>query len=295
MPAGSLVLLLAAQLEIVGESTCPSPSSVAVALEGLIPADTPSGDEAVDLTATPSGTLVRLRHRDGTVLGERLLDAAASCAEQARAAAVIIAVWHARLSGQPLPATPLAGPSTATNPADLAAAVAAPTRWAWDADLVGFAALATGTGTPGARAGLAQASTSGFVLRASLSYAGPHSQSVGGGTGRWWRAGLAIGAGLRNALPSGWFLESGAEIIGSAVVIRGRGYTEPDGGTTVDPGVALAIRLGKSWKKFGTFGFAGVNWWPRPQRVFVDGAGDAAELPRFEGMAGLGLSWRTGL
>jgi hypothetical protein len=89
-------------------------------------------------------------------------------------------------------------------------------------------------------------------------------------------------------------MESGGDIVGSALVIRGRGYPEEDGGTTFDPGAAFTLRLGKAWRRVALFGAAGVNWWMRTQRVFVTGAGEmSSNLPRFEGTVGLGMSWRA--
>jgi hypothetical protein len=289
-------LLLGAPAPMVsGSSTCPTAAEVSEALDGLIgPAPDRNPADHVELTSAAGATLVRLRSgADGAAIGERLLPATGSCAERARAAAVVIAGWHARLQGRPLALAPADGGATA-RAAGPARSGAPATAWRGvEADLLGFAAMGDGAAAPGLKAGVALRRPTGLVLRTALGFTGPHGLSIAGGSGRWWRGAAGVGAGVRSEVGDGWVLESGGELVLSALVIRGHGFPETSGGTTFDPGAAFAVRLGRAWGRATVFGLGGVSWWPRSQRVVVTGAAAAATLPRFEGNVGLGVSWRA--
>src|SRR5512142_583658 len=102
---GMLVLLAvadpaAAPLRVTGATTCPAPPDVEAALIGLVPSPDPASppDEA-ELRADADSVVVSLRCGSGEPIGDKRVDAGLSCEQRARAAAVIIAAWEARLGG----------------------------------------------------------------------------------------------------------------------------------------------------------------------------------------------------
>ena len=85
-------------IAVRSETDCPTAAEVGAALRGLVPAIGWSGPpDTVDLVGDGARLSVRLVDPGGKPIAERRLPDASSCADRARAAAVIVAAWEARL------------------------------------------------------------------------------------------------------------------------------------------------------------------------------------------------------
>src|SRR5204863_4762537 len=79
-------------LPVTGATTCPVPAEVEAALTGLIPARDPAlPPDVAELKDDTDSVVVTLRRGAGEPIGEKRLDRGLSCAELARAAAVMVA------------------------------------------------------------------------------------------------------------------------------------------------------------------------------------------------------------
>ena len=86
-------------LPVTGATTCPLAADVEAALTGLLPARDPElPPDVAELKDDTGSVVVTLRRGAGEPIGEKRLDPALSCAQRARAAAVIVAAWEARLA-----------------------------------------------------------------------------------------------------------------------------------------------------------------------------------------------------
>ena len=102
-------------LPVTGATTCPVPADVEAALTGLIPARDPElPPDVAELKDDTDSVVVTLRRGTGEPIGEKRLDPGLSCAQRARAAAVIVAAWEARLATPP--AAPVVQPPPAASP-----------------------------------------------------------------------------------------------------------------------------------------------------------------------------------
>jgi hypothetical protein len=124
-----LLVTAAPPISVRGDTACPTASEVSAALVGLVVARDRQQDRSPDRSETQSVApdVVVLSGRGGSVsvkltktsevIAEKLLPATLSCAERARAAAVMVAAWEARLRAGKPPLLPLSLPSqAASNP-----------------------------------------------------------------------------------------------------------------------------------------------------------------------------------
>src|SRR5262245_50992717 len=91
-------------LAVTGATACPVAAEVEAALTGLIPARDPGSAPDVAELKDDAGSVVVSLRRGSEPIGEKRLEPGLDCAQRARAAAVIVAAWEARLA---TPAAPL--------------------------------------------------------------------------------------------------------------------------------------------------------------------------------------------
>src|SRR3982751_32522 len=126
----SLLVLAAAAdpparaLNVTGATACPVPADVEAALTGLIAARDPGTPaDVAELKDDTGSVVVTLRRDSGEPIGEKRLDPGLSCPQRARAAAVIVAAWEARLA---TPAAALVVEAPAPSPPVIVARSAPP-------------------------------------------------------------------------------------------------------------------------------------------------------------------------
>jgi hypothetical protein len=295
----------AAPVEVTGSSACPSPAEVAAELQGLIgPQDPALAADRATVTEDGASVVVVLRRGSGEPVGEKPLDAGLSCAQRARAAAVIIAAWETRLGVQPtaLVVEPTGSPpEAAPGPTPTVIAQPAPPPMTMP-PLPGRVEIGVGAGASINGAALAPAATieaayvrpyARLVPTVGALFVGGHEMSVGSGSARWRRFGIAAAVGSRRSWSPLW-AEGRAGIALTVLDISGRAFPQNGSGITFDPGVQLGFRGGLTVSRSQWWHWwidATIAFWPRSQTVYVDGAPGSATLPRGEALLGLGTSF----
>jgi hypothetical protein len=295
----------AAAVEVTGSSACPSPAAVASELEGLLaPKDPGLAADRAMLTDDGPSVVVTLRRGSGEPIGEKPLDAGLTCAQRARAAAVIIAAWETRLGVQAsaLVVEPSEGPTDAA-PGQAPTVVAQPAPAPMTAPpLPNRVEIGVGVGGSINGADLARAATieatyvrpsARLVPAVGALVVGTHEMSVGSGSARWSRLGLTAAVGSRRSWSPLW-AEGRAGLALTVLDISGRFFPQNTSGITFDPGVQLGFRGGltvspSQWWQWWLD--ATVTFWPRSQTVYVDGQPGLATLPRGEALLRMGMSY----
>ena len=321
----SLLSLLAAiaTIDVRTQGRCPSAADVVQRLEPILPQAAAGSPLATDVAAVEEradGTLsVSLSLSNGGLVGRRELPRAPSCADQADAVAVTLAVWEAALhpditlaldrlppdasrasASQPPPSQPRAPPPATA--VETRAASAPPAR----APLrlrVGVA-----FGVAGARAGantwMSEAQVDGawsladdtWRLRLSARGTGEQTMDVPPGDVYWQRLSLAAAVDRVSRLGGGadWKLVLGAGPVAGAVRLRGAGFAVDRRATLPDVGAAAAVRLERRVGRWSGWLALTATWWLRSQRLQVVGlepGSPAAELPQGEAAVALGASF----
>lgn len=298
----SLVLLAvvadpsARALPVRGATTCPVAADVEAALTGLIPARDPAlPADVAELKDDTDSVVVTLRRGAGEPIGEKRLDPALSCAQRARAAAVIVAAWEARL------ATPAAALVVQPAPAPSPQMVDAPSPPpAMVLPLIennvelGVSAGGSVNGTTLAPAVAVEAAYARAFARVvpavAALFVGGHTMSVGPGSASWRRYGLVATAASRRDWRPLW-AEGRLGVALTLLDISGSSFPNNGSGVTFDPGVAFGARVGlrshqMRWWLDGT-----IALWPRGQEVYVQGAPGSATLPRGQALLSLGAAY----
>jgi hypothetical protein len=112
----SVLWVQALSLAVEGDTNCPEPSAVAARLQAVAPSGRMPGRAL--LSQSEGALRVQLVRANGTIVGERLLDARYPCPELAEAAALVLASWQGEFGALPV-----------TTPAVTATAPAARTPW----------------------------------------------------------------------------------------------------------------------------------------------------------------------
>jgi hypothetical protein len=297
--AGGAAAAAPAELEVTGDSTCPTPTDVAARLADLLPptADRrgiPAGTHVV-VTRGDAGTQLVLRGSRGEDLATRALPAEGSCADLAGAAAVVVAAWRADLDPELAPAVhlpaPAAPPPAATVSASPPPAAPVPPR----SFAVGMGLLASETGgslAPGAMLmgwlGLGRR----LALDASVFGATSRSADVGAlpRVASWTRVALAVGPTLamrRDRIRGALHVQALAGLLH----VKGVGLDTVDSDTTVLVGAAVGAR---QEIVSGTSAFwmgLDVCLWPGDQRLVVQNVSEQAHLSRVDVVVSAGLAF----
>lgn len=285
-----------APVRVTGATACPPAAEVEAAVAGLIgPRDGAAEPDVVTVSDDADTIVVTLRRGSGDVIGERRLDAGLSCDQRARAAAVIIAAWEARLATQ---ATMLIVQPQAPAPETTSVVTrveAAPARHAEPFRLEpGVSVGAALNGTTLAPAGTIEIALSrpdGILVPAVGGLAvGSHTMNVGSGAGSWRRFGLLATVGSRRAWSSIW-LEARTGVALTLLDISGSSFQRNGSGVTFDPGIPIGVRFGLRSRSVRWWLDATVAFWPRGQTLYVQGSSASTALPRGEALLGLGASY----
>lgn len=257
--------------------------------------------------------------KDGSVLGERVLSAAAPCDELETLASVVLATWISDVHPEFVAALP-AAPSRADMPGDVSATapkaatepppaevaapgtvepisaprVAAPAqRWRWELGVAGGAAFSdrgiSGLGTFGVRW---MPERLGFGAALGAHFVTPRTERLSGGSVRYWRWPVAVGPALRFPMgPSRVDLHAGLAL--GWLRAEGRGFVPSTTRNLLRGGGVLGLRgqLGAgSWRGF--VDVSGVLW--GKTEAFVDQEGGeqpSISLPIVELYTAVGVAW----
>ncbi len=280
-----LVLLALAPGPLIrgaGEGGCPSADEVSARLGGLLGTAPEAGPaEVLEMGPDPAGLRLRLWRADGTLVAERTIARAASCAEMAEATAVLVAAWEADLR-----------PGTTRMP--LREAVAAPVSPATAAYELGVVpAVWLGGGGPAlggvVRGGIwSRRAPLGMTVAAAAAYP---TSSAGDGWARWRR--YALSGGVIGRLQRGTlFIDALAETVLGWLVARDDDAGDP--GAAFDPGLSLAVRAGRPLAPH-LEGAVSLGVWGAALRLNRAGAMvQPGVVPRWGLLVGVGVSARFG-
>jgi len=283
-----------AAVEVTGSSSCPSAEAVAAALPELLGPRAPDivADEA-SLMDDGGAVTVVLRRASGEPMGEKRLDAGLSCEQRARAAAVVIAAWEARLATQPttLVVAPAAPEAVAVAPRAPPTDAPPPQERYLELGASGGGSINGTTLAPAAAIEAAYPRPSGTVVPGLAALlVGSHTMSVGSGTASWRRYALVATVASRRDWRPIW-AEARTGLALTVLDISGSSYPRNGSGVSFDPGALFGARFGLRsshlrWWLDGT-----VAFWPRGQDVFVQGAPGSATLPRAQALLSLGAAY----
>ncbi|HEY0715969.1 MAG TPA: hypothetical protein VGF45_25020 [Polyangia bacterium] len=291
-------VIVTGNVQFVGQATCPEPAQVARAFAPLAEVENPgSPAEAVTVSIERDGrsTVIRFSNDDDAAVAVRVLPAHMSCAERAKAAAVIVATHLQERTGpEKARALPVPEPGEITvkrsqTPTESEAGEP------FASDHIDIGALAARAG-----AELATGARLGFVhtvrkqqFRGLVNTMGIQRVPVAGGWATWRRLTVGLGYGRRWAAETGrHFLDLGIDLLASRVALGSEGFLRPENSATFHPGLAAMIQGGRKISPdFGLCGGVGTNFWPRRQRVFLSDVNQATTLPRFELWATVGDFW----
>ena len=311
-----------------GGSQCPTAAEVAARVATLLTPGGRAGDpDIVAVRDDGAGLRLTLERPDGSIIGQRVLDAAHPCADLASAAAVIVATWESDVHPEFLQALPQV--STAAAPADAsppavpvlppALAPALPpgpelppvtaarppvvragssSRLALDLGGGVFGSLAPGADSIGAAPGLlVHVALSpwgrGLGARLALLYPGERQVDLPPGLAQWRRVALALGPQVRfAAYVPGWSWDVHADALLAWVQVRGVGFSSNLSSTGWDPGLGVGLRLlmGGSTAAAPWVDLA-LAGWPRQQVVQLAEDPPGRPLPALEAQLAVGISF----
>jgi hypothetical protein len=303
---------LAPAIEVSGSETCPRPSEVAARLVDLVSA---SESDAARLRAfverVNDNVHVDLLDPTGSRIAEREFPLKGTCAEMARAVAVVIAAWAAALPGAPAgppeteslpprslppaPPDPLARP-TVSPPLVSALAAGMPARAR--AETRFFVAL--GVLGSWARGDLAEGAELAVSVRrapwpaggrVALATSTPRDQPLGPTPGavRWSRSVFEVGPS-RDLKVGVSRLELHASLAMAVVKVQGVGFASARSANGFDLGAAGGVRWVLPWGNAAPWLGVQVIDWPGNQRLEAGGTSATAELPHIDVQIALGLS-----
>jgi hypothetical protein len=259
--------------------------------------------------------VVRLRTGNGALVAEKRLPTVLTCSERADAVAVILAAWEARLQSgarTSLPLPPDDSPPTGAgavsaiapppSPPPLASATdlttAAPAEnpvssppWQFTLGAGAFGSFAgsdlrggaTIEATAGRRASPYAIGVSGFLV-------GDHQADLSNGQGAWWRMGATLD-GRRTFSADTADLEARLAIALARLEVEGKSFPSTGTDVLVDPGLVGGLRLISQNKTLRPWLDLGLAYWPRTHALMVSGTDRSIDLPHFELMLGVGLSF----
>jgi hypothetical protein len=283
-------------VEVVGDAACPDPSEVSRRL-AQIAAPAGHGDAAerrARLWRDERTVHVQLMNAAGQRLGERDLDASASCEDLAQAVAIVIAAWQAELDPRVTSHVDLPRPAPATPIVTTAAFTPAPrgSPPSFDLGLALLASVAGGQVAPGARVQGWVAPGGGHLgLGVAVSGATARSEPVGqlAGAARWTR--IALGAGPEARFEAGrTMLGAHAQLLAGVLHVQGVGLETDASDTAVQVGAGAGVQIGRPWGNATPWIGADVLYWPGHDRLEIAGLTAQGELPRLEVQVALGLS-----
>jgi hypothetical protein len=306
----ALSVVLAAVVQVEGNTSCPAPELVALRLGGLLAPDavTDHPDRA-RLQTEGDELVVVLERADGELLGTRRLPLQSGCDDLAAAAAVSLATWESDVHPEFAPGLAARAVMPALGKGALPPPALAPVPWVVDAgaslglggsidgDGYGGGPAVAGSGTIGAWVTPPAARTS---LRVELEGQSQRQVSLQDGHASWRR--WTVGLGLERsffAVTSGappfetagggrlrWFALARV----AALSVHGQGFAVNRSDNSFDAGVTLGVRT-VAWRRGRWSSWLDLSGsaWPLRRDVAVGGAsGTSAPLPAFEAFLRVG-------
>jgi hypothetical protein len=285
-----IALWIAAGPVIRGEGTggCPSAEDVSARLAGLLRATEDAGSpEVLEMGSQPGGLQLRLWRADGTLVADRTIARAPTCAEMAESAAVLVAAWEADLRPGTTRLTP---PAAAALPVPPPEDPLPPSGAVYELGAV--PALWLGGGGPAVggvvRGGLWSRRA---PLGMTVAVAAAFPASGGDGLAQWRR--YALSGGVIGRLRRGTlFVDALAETVLAWLVARSDSAGESS--AAFDPGLSVALRAGRPVGRRVEVA-ASLGLWGAALRL-SGGEGMIAPgvVPRWGLVVGVGASARFG-
>jgi hypothetical protein len=279
--------------------------------------------------AAPRRVSVRITRDDGAVSSLQSLPLSASCEDAANEVAVLLAAgWGARLHTPPVEDLILPGePRTSAGarpPAGSRVAVdattvvgsASPSLDRPEPVSAGDAKGSRWSGALGLAAGALRGETAGtavqgsvdatllfsppWLARAVVLASGERHLAVASGDAIWRRIGLSLGGGrrwqARRQTGALLYLDATMGLMAAYSPVRGVGFLDDHATGSVDLGVVPAARLGWRARRLPVDIWVelGANLWITEHQVTVGGVDGSRVLPRLEGFATAGASYRFG-
>jgi hypothetical protein len=311
-----LVAFLLFALKVQAAASCPSASEVERELQPLLGGqELAAGDLATIALAADASVALSLVDPTGQSIGARTLPRARSCAEQAKAVAVTLAVWEAQLHPEislgldrlasaravqapaPAPATVEGALATVVRAAPAEPPPARPPGPSFEVSLGAtiLGDLQSSAWAPGARLDLALGPVGArWRMRLAATWVGRHDLRLPPGRVSWWRAFAQLGGDADLARGDRWGLSLGAGLVGGVVSLDGEGFSVDRSTRSLDIGGEARVRAearlgGGGWLRpwVGVL----VVVWARRQALDIQGLATSAALPRAEPMAGLGADF----
>jgi hypothetical protein len=285
----ALTAITIGALTIHGGTTCPAADEVVAAIEasaGLRELELKSMD--IEIADAERDVVLRLREGGKSLATKTIPRGDSSCAELARAAAVVITSWQLR-SDEWTPYLPRLGRADARGVVNQSR-TPRPSVLQYELSAAFLSSIAsTGAFAPGAEA------TASFTRRGKrwlgrLSMFGTdlRQRQLGFGTMAWTRVALAAGVAYR--LGSIWQVDLHADAVAALLVLRGSGAATSTA-FDLDPGLGGGVRGNRRWTHVAAFIDAGVVGWLRSQQVNATGSSDTVEVPRLDVLLTVGLSY----
>jgi len=292
-------------LHVQSAGGCPAAVDVERQLAPLLGDEVAARDVATIVPAPGGAVSLSLADPSGQAIDARTLPPARTCAEQAKAVAVTLAVWEAQLHPEIAlaldrlePAPPLVTPTVV--PSVVAVPVRPPSRGlAWTLGAAAAGDRQSGGWAPGARVELGLG-PAGRWWRARLALGGVarHQTSLPPGTVSWRRAFVHLGAEADVAAARHWAVVLGAGGLAGVVSISGDGFPVDRSSRSLELGGEVRARmearlfsLAQGHLDIRPWVGAGVAMWARRQSLDVEGTTSAAALPRLEPMVTLGVDF----
>jgi hypothetical protein len=287
-------------LEVRAPGDCPASGIVATEIDRILgTAPRRAGGTALDcavVSAQSDRLHVRLVSSDGRIIGERVIQAAADCADRAAAAAIMIATWEADLRS---PVT-LGLPSVVRDEAPISAP---PSPWSAALGVSGVGVASTAEAwTPGVALDAEIVHRRRWGLRSTLWGTGERSEPLAAGPGRarWARWAVGIGPRFGGDVGPVRVIVLG-ELALARIAVSGDGLPRTYGDASLDWGARAGLELSSApWSAEARGPIAlvvglGAAYWPRRHQAMVAGLGETSRaLPPLDALMWLGLRWEIG-
>ena len=273
-----LLWVSALSITVEGNTSCPEPSEVAARLAAVAPASRMTGKAL--LTESEGSLRVQLARENGTVVGERLLDARYPCNELADAAALVLASWQGEFDAAPVAAPTVA--ETALKPAKAGLGLE-----------LGVGLVAAGPRPLSAGGSLAlDVGKGAWGIAFRLIAADFHRQPIGGGEISWNRSPVAFTVRRRFQSSSGLGLSLDAGVMAAALFARSQGLPVGHASLSFEFGPTVGAQvLFDAGSQFLPFLGISSAAWIQPHVIPVN-ATESRRLPKTDSWFVLGLLWR---
>ncbi len=284
MVTAVLALTLAAAnttpIQVQGTSRCPTASEVAAILPEILPPTDAYSPDIAWIEAFGLDLQIELRSSTGEVLFSRRLTSSGTCADLATIVAVVIASWTAERNpsisllqpgvlAPPKPPAPPPPPPSAIQPKDKVQQRAYQERTQKFDLSAGLGGSLNSAGAVGAARVEAGMRGRRFGLRAGFAAETARDESVvETRTVSWRRYALSLGPALA-LVAQPVRLDARAEIFAGLTTVAGHGFDVNRQSSAVAPGLALALRLGRSTGWIRPWIEVGGQYWLASQEITI--------------------------